>query len=438
MIQLHPIPHVSFRCPECQVTVNVRGWYIPGMRTLAELKCIRCGRKFFGDLPVGHGLHYPMLIDSDSGTIFGEIETDWFGLWLRESYGQRTNTPLPFTFETFREVKTPLLLNCLDTMYGHSLLKLLNAQYHLDHDVSFDLITLVPRFLRWMVPQGVAEIWTIDLPLNRGIEWNDWVAQKINKRLAPFRECWLSLAIPHPPLQDFSISRFTGVTPFPLNQWASRLNKPTVTFVWRDDRPWWDLESYSSTQGLPRRVMRRLSRTPLAKVQLQDQREKVIALACSLRKVFAAVDFAVAGIGEPGDMPEDILDLRTRVPTDEVEKKWVERYAESHIAVGVHGSNMLLPSAHAAAVLEFVPSTRWGNVVQDIIPNGTDPRSDLLRYRFLPLETSAEKAGEILVSLLIHFPEAHLFFERPWNDHHAIRNDYRIIGNERRRYGKPS
>ncbi len=432
MIQLHPIPNVSFRCPKCQVTVDVIGWYIPGMRTLAELKCIGCGRKYFGDLPVGHGMHFPMLIDSDSGRVCGEIETGWFGLWLTESYDRRIRTPLPFTVETFREVKSPLLLNCLDTMYGHSLLKLLNAQYHLDQDAGFDLITLVPRFLRWMVPPGVAEIWTVDLPLNRGTEWNDWLAQEISKRLAPFRECWLSLAIPHPPLQDFSISRFTGVAPFPLEQWASRLEKPTVTFVWRDDRPWWDLDSYSTIQELPRRFMRRLSKTPLIHVQLREQRDKVIALGRSIRKVFPQVDFAVAGIGDPGDMTEGILDLRTRIPDDAMEKAWVERYAKSHIVVGVHGSNMLLPSAHAGAVLEFVPLNRWGNVIQDLIPNGTNSRSALFRYRLLPLETSAEKAAEIMVSFLIHFPEAQLFFEGPWNDRFAIRKNYRIIADERK------
>jgi hypothetical protein len=374
-----------------------------------------------------------MLIDSASGDVCGEHETGWFDLWLRESYARRTRTPLPFTVESFRKVKRPLLLNCLDTMYGHSLLKLLNAQYHLDQDTQFDLITLVPRFLRWMVPQGVAEIWSVDLPLARGIEWNDWLAAQIRTRVAKFQECWLSLAIPHPSLQDFTISRFTRVAPFPLEKWAARLEKPTITFVWRDDRPWWDLENYSSMQELPRRVMRRLSKTPLPEVQLKEQKEKVIALAGSIRRVFAAVDFALAGIGDPGDMPEDIVDLRTRIPTDEIEKVWVGRYAESHIVIGVHGSNMILPSAHAGAVLEFVPSNRWGNVIQDIIPNGTDPRSHLLRYRLLPLETPSEKAAEIIISLLIHFSGAKLFFEKPWNDHLEIRKNCKAIADERKK-----
>ena len=403
------------------------------MRTLAEFNCLKCGHEYFGDLPVGHGLHFPVLIDSASGDVYGENKTDWFDRWLKESYAKRIETPLSFTIETFQELRKPLLLNCLDTMYGHSLLKLLNAQYHLDQDAGFDLITLVPRFLRWMVPKGVAEIWTVDLPLNRGIEWNTWLADEISKRIAPFNQCWISLAIPHPALEDFSISRFTGVDPFPLHQWASRLQKPFVTFVWRDDRPWWDLNSYTSVQGLPRRLMRRLSKTPLPKVQLKEQKEKVITLARSVRKVFAEVDFAVAGIGDPGGMPEDILDLRMRRPTDEIEKGWVTRYAESHIVIGVHGSNMLLPSAHAGAVLEFVPSNRWGNVIQDLIPTGTDSRSALYRYRFLPLETPVEETARIIVSLLSYFPEAELLFERPWNDHSSIRKYYRRIVNARKR-----
>ena len=72
-------------------------------------------------------------------------------------------------------------LNCLDTLYGHGLLKLLNAQHYLEQCPEMELVVLVPHYLRWMVPEGVAEVWTLDLPVRRGVEWNDWVAQKIRQ-----------------------------------------------------------------------------------------------------------------------------------------------------------------------------------------------------------------------------------------------------------------
>ncbi|MEK6280372.1 MAG: hypothetical protein AABN95_08470 [Acidobacteriota bacterium] len=42
----------------------------------------------------------------------------------------------------------------------------------------------------------------------------------------------------HPNPGDYNIGHFTGVKPFPLEQWGARLERPTVTFIWRDDRTW--------------------------------------------------------------------------------------------------------------------------------------------------------------------------------------------------------
>lgn len=42
--------------------------------------------------------------------------------------------------------------------------------------------------------------------------------------------------------------------------------------------------------------------------------------------------------------------------------------------MGVHGSNMLLPSAHARATLVLMPRKRWGNFIQDILFQEPNPR----------------------------------------------------------------
>ncbi|GAG46696.1 unnamed protein product, partial [marine sediment metagenome] len=220
---------------------EVRGWYIPGMRNLSGLKCPQCKVEFYGDLPVGHGLHYPMLLEVKTGIVHDKYAVDWFANWLQDSYANRVKTPVEFITENFKPLKKPILLNCIDTLYGHSLLKLLNAQYYLDHCSDFDLILLVPRFLCWMVPDGVAAIWTVDLPLKRGIEWNDWIASEIKRHIEQFESCWLSVAFSHPYPEDFAIERFTRVQPFPIDEWIVRLEKPTVTFIWREDRNWWDI-----------------------------------------------------------------------------------------------------------------------------------------------------------------------------------------------------
>jgi hypothetical protein len=416
MIPLHPTPHVELDCPHCEIGLSPRDWYIPGMRCLALLRCVGCGREYYGDLPAAGGLYYPMLLDTATGEVHDPHGVPWFADWLRTSYARRVDEPVAFQEESLRPLRDPVLLNCLDTLYGHCLLKLLNAQYYLDRRPDLDLVVLVPRFLRWMVPSGVAAVWTVDLPLRQGTRWNDWLAREIRRRLAPAGRCHLSTALSHPHPEDFDIERFTRVPPFPLHEWQARLDRPVVTFIWREDRPW--------APVLARRGSARPERpavppnVPLASVQNSAhlvsgaaadtahrcQLEAVITLARVLRKQWPALDFALAGLGKPGGAPPWIEDLRQQRIDDDVEALWCRRAAASHIVIGVHGSNLLLPSAHAGAVINLMPPDRWRNIIQDVLPRPGEPRETLFLHRFLPLATGPIEVARVASAVLREYP----------------------------------
>jgi hypothetical protein len=53
------------------------------------------------------------------------------------------------------------------------------------------------------------------------------------------------------------------------------------------------------------------------------------------------------------------------------------------LAIGVHGSNMLLPSALARATVELIPAARWGNILQASLVREADPLEALYDHRFL-------------------------------------------------------
>lgn len=396
MIRLYPLSESQHRCPFDDAKLEPIGWYIPGMRNLADLRCPECGREFYGDLPAGHGLNYPMLLDKQTGKVHDPYGVDWFADWLRSSHADRSKERLGLVEEEFHPVRSPLLLNCLDTIYGHCLLKLLNAQYYLEHRTDFDLVVLVPTFMRWMVPDGVAAIWTVDSPLRRGTEWNDWLAADLHQRLEPYAQCWLSAAYSHPHPKHYSIERFTRVKPFPVGEWNERLSTPTVTFIWREDRVW-------AAAGPPARMPRVIARLKV-RVGFDDpngeQGQRVALLATQLRHAFPALDFAVVGLGSQGGMPAWIDDLRQPAITDRVEKTWCERYARSHVVIGVHGSNMLLPSAHAGATVELMPPQCSGNIIQDLLMPDVDCREILLRYRILPSSISSVDLAATVVFLL--------------------------------------
>jgi hypothetical protein len=361
--------------------------------------CASCAKEFYGDLPSGQALYTPILLDKKTGAVHDPYGVGWFAEWLRESYAHRTDAPLSFKVQERLQIKRQVvLLNCLDTVFGHSLLKLLNAQYYLDERSDVDVILLIPRFLEWMVPDGAAQVWTVDLPLQRGTEWNEWLAREIHRRLEAFESVHLSVAFSHPHPRDYDIERFTRIKPFPLDEWSIRLARPTVTFIWREDRLWWRNAHQGSAPGRLDKLKRRFNN---AANLLDEQRRRVLALAEELRREWTNFDFAVTGLGAGGDLPEWIKDLRRTELDETIERAWCERYAASHIIVGLHGSNMLLPSAHAGGVIELMPMDRWSNFMQDILFRFADCREMFFRYRFLPDTTTPALLAQVL-SFILH------------------------------------
>jgi hypothetical protein len=354
----------------------------------------------------------------------------WFSQELADGFARRVHQPVPFIEEQYQALDRAVIVNCLDNFYGHCLLKLLNSQYYFKHRPEVPVVLLIPKVLRWMAPEGVAAIWTVDCPLRQLPTWNDWLADQIRQKTRSWREAFLSLGLSHPHPRDFQIQRFTRVAPFDLAQWDTRLREaPVVTFVWREDRLWNERPAtrWKRAARLKDSALRRLAKPSASSLEVRRQHKLVLALADSLRRAFPRVDFALVGPGQPGGMPGWVADLRTATIGPAVERAWCARYAQSHLAVGVHGSNMLLPSGHAGAVIELVPEQRWGNLVQDLLLPVLDARDALFRFRFLPLETSAATVATVAISLLCEAPSAALNFQPPWCDHETLRADPRLI-----------
>jgi hypothetical protein len=379
MTPLLPDVATDHACVYCHTSLQPRGSYIPGMRNLALLTCTQCGREFYGDLRSGQAFFTPQLLEIATGKVHDPHGVAWFASWLEQSFAHRVASAPELRVIEHRPVTRPVVfLNCLDTLYGHVLLKLLNAQAYIDRS-DVDLIVMLPASFAWLVPDGAAQVWLVDLPLARGTEWNDGLASEIATRLGAFAEVHLSIARSHPRAEDYDIERFTRVKPFPLAEWRMRVERPTVTFIWREDRTW--------NTGIRR-----------------SQQRNVASLEKTLRRRIPAIDMGVVGIGTPGGLPPSIHDLRLGSIDVCAERAWCERYAASHLVIGVHGSNMLLPSAHAGGVIELLPRQRWGNVLQDLLVRPAGTRELLFRNRLVPDGIAAEELGELAADIITGLP----------------------------------
>lgn len=390
MIPLQPELNVEFLCPYCSERLAASGWRIVGTWSFAELSCFSCGHHFFGELPVGLARQQQHLIDKASGQAWGP-EADFYSA----TYMKRIDRPIRIQTEVKEPMSKVLLLNCIDWIYGHSLLKLLNAQRHLDALEDVGLVVLIPEKLRWLVPDGVAQVWSVDISHPEALLWNDGFAQEIRRLADPFDTVSQSRALSHPHPSEVEISRFSRVLPFPVSKWSDL--PPAITYVWRDDRTW----------PPPRLVGRwinsllyRLNEPWSSRFLLSRQQKAIRRLFKLLRDKFQSIDLAVVGFGEYEPSVEGAQISVSASPSRAIEHEWCERYARSHVVVGVHGSNMLLASAHAGAVVELIPQGRWGNAVQDLIPARHDARAAIYCYRNLPIHSPVGDVLECVHSLM--------------------------------------
>jgi hypothetical protein len=96
------------------------------------------------------------------------------------------------------------------------------------------------------------------------------------------------------------------------------------------------------------------------------QAKRINRLATKNKNRLPNSSFYVCGLGSRGKFLSDITDRRAARLNEQLELDWCQLYAQSHVVIGIHGSNMLIPSALSAAWVEILPDDRVGNISQDL------------------------------------------------------------------------
>ena len=340
---LRPLPPRGGACPRDGEPLEVQRLRFGGWRSLIEGRCPACGHRYLQDLPTAHALVYPSTLDLDTGEAHGQ----WFETELREGWLAPDEDPVALTVEVRRQVDDAVLLDCLEPVYGHALLRLLNAERHLGDG----LVVLVPAALTALVPRQAAEVWTLDEPLGRLRGRLSALEARIDEELDRFASVTLSPAFPHPHPSTFSLATFTG------DLEAERAGEPSVVLALRGERLW-------GRSG-------------------RDQRKRFARTVELLRERMPELGAAAIGIAPAGSAPEGCLDLVSERPDVALERRWLALLRGADLALGVHGSNLLLPSGLARATLELLPEDRFDNHAQATLATDPDPLASLYRHRVI-------------------------------------------------------
>lgn len=375
MIQIKPHIEHQAVCPECNNLVTPFKVLWQGIHTCAVCKCSFCQTPFIEDFRVSHAMTAPFKINLANGRLF-QLDGDegyksWFGIPFQMSiFRPQYDQNLVFQVVKRLESKKVIIINCLHFLYGDALLKLLSIEYYLKEKSEWNIIVLIPNILQWMVPDGVSEIWTINIPLVKMLNFYPQLDQFIHNECQRFDTIYLSRAHYQPHCPD--IAKYTGVKKYNYGKQDFR-----ITFIWRDDRVWCSANPYLHHKLDPE----------IRRNGLQQQNSNICIFFEQLKMRFPNVIFTVAGLGVSTAFPEWIDDRRVEKYTSDLEQETCKIYSESRLVIGVHGSNMLLPSAHAGMTLELLPDDRWGNLAQDIIYQDIDVRLAVHQYLYLPLST---------------------------------------------------
>ncbi|HEX6178817.1 MAG TPA: hypothetical protein VF057_10700, partial [Thermoanaerobaculia bacterium] len=162
MIRIKPGIDYSSACPHCRGALVAEDVLWQGIHVCVRSACSSCGRRIVEDLPIGHAVDGTYQADVEADRLFGpEPRRSWFGQPLLESLRSPRSDEIPFRVTRFSDAKNVVIVNCIDYLYGHSLLKLLNVERHWRMSPELGVVVIVPSFLEWLVPDGVAEMWVV-------------------------------------------------------------------------------------------------------------------------------------------------------------------------------------------------------------------------------------------------------------------------------------
>jgi len=345
------------------VSVTLTEYVFQGIHILAKYNCSACAKSFFQTLPAGHDLDFPISFD-ESGKL---IKTDtnatlWFVRPLLDSLFKEKKKNVTITKEVFRQTKDAIILNCLDNCFGHSFAKLWNFEILKSKHPDKSIIVFVPKRMRWLLPDSVDEVWSFDASFVTLKSLLVNLDEEVKKSLLPrFSNVFVSKSSTHLGPDKVELKAFLKTERFDLAKFSN--TSPRITFVLREDRFWhqYSLEFF---------LFKVFVKLRLAKnIFVWRQNFLVNRAVRRIKKKLTTAEFYAAGLDSTGRLSPVITDLRLKTPNAENERQWCDLYSKSHIVIGVHGSNMLIPTALAGGFIEILPRNKIKHIAEDTFMN---------------------------------------------------------------------
>jgi hypothetical protein len=198
MIPIKPTFLQYQSCPSCgQTEVPSNDYIFQGMYILGVFTCTACSFEFLHTVPVGHAQHFPVAVSqADKRVVNLSSANRWFALPLQHSFLSENKRNSKFQVNRLKETNgEAIVLNCLDSCFGHIFAKVWNAQTLAARHPQKTIIVIIPLQYVWMVPEEVSEIWLVDIPISSANSLMEGFDAWVKGQFERFDKVWLSSAL---------------------------------------------------------------------------------------------------------------------------------------------------------------------------------------------------------------------------------------------------
>lgn len=364
LVEIKPTIRADVECLFCHsIKVVLKKLIFQGIHVLADCMCLVCNKQFYHTLPIGHDKLFPLSFDKTKIRSAAIEETrEWLIKPLIDSFFRYPEQEATIKKKLFFKKEEAIILNCLDTCFGHVFTKLWNVLGLLNAFPDKSIIVLLPKKMEWLVPEGVAEVWTVDLPLGKLGMRVAGLDSFVKQELPRFKKAFLSPAHIHLDTEKLNMKSLLKRKGFNLSRFSTAPLQ--ISFVLRDDRFWHS----SAFEYFMYKVCLKFQLLAYFRGYfVREQNGFINKIARKVTDELKDVRLCAMGIGKKGSLSPLINDLRTHDLTPAVEELWCENYAKSHIVIGVHGSNMLIPTSLAAGFIEILPRHKIPHITEDLV-----------------------------------------------------------------------
>jgi hypothetical protein len=288
-------------------------------------------------LPSDHCLYYPLEFNrSDKKVLHGEL--NFFNNVLHKHYKEGSMFPISKCEIDNRPSKREkvLFVNIVDNCYGHSFLKQLNLYniYQL-YKEEYDIWVLTPAALKHFVPEDKFFVANIAIGFNAAMNCDSFreITNTIKSKYKRYDFVTLDTYSLYPNKKQ--VKEF-----FNFTHSSQDAVRKYVTFYYRSD--------YFRTWG-------------------GAAQNRLITEYFELLKPYFSPEtqFIVLGDKDNFKFPESIIDKRTNAFGREVDLDYNSIFSESHMVIGLIGSNMLQPSMFCDFTIHLVPRSKVSIVAEE-------------------------------------------------------------------------